>query len=679
MKFSYLWLQEYFSQPLPPPHQLGEILTMRAFEVTEVKRFGKDWVLDIDVLPNRAPDCFSHWGLAREIGAILKIKPKFSYSSSETENPDLKRFVEIKIRNRSACPRYSAKIFLNPKIKASPLWIQKRLLACGLRPINNVVDLTNYVMLETGQPLHAFDGDKIVGKEIIVRFAKKGEKITTLEGKKLILDQKILVIADKKRPLAIAGIKGGKEAGIDKNTKVVVVESANFSPYPIRYGSRKLRLRTDASSRFENGIDPHLTTIALSRLAELMKEVSQAQPTKGVIDVGAIKPRQKIRLLRLEKIRSVLGVKIKEKEVVSILKRLSFGVRKKKKGVFSVTVPSFRLDIDLEEDLIEEVGQLYGYENIPARFPKSIIVPPEKNLDIFWQEFARDILKELGFTEVYNYSFLNEKLITLFGFEKDNLLSLKNPISKEYGFLRPSLIPGLLLNLKTNYKRFKKIKIFEVGRVYYQKNKKIKEGNRLAVLIFNKEKENFFFLKGIIETLLNKMAISDVWYDQDEPHQEIKSLTWEGERWAEIKTGNKKIGLVGQLSQEILKALKINQEAFVFEINFDQLKTIASEEQEYQPISPYPAAIRDISLLVPRYTLVDEVLRVIQQAGGILVKDVDLFDIYEGENIPEGKKSLAFHIIYQAPDHTLSPKEINHLQEKIIKALERNTGWEVRR
>jgi phenylalanyl-tRNA synthetase beta chain len=664
MKFSYNWLQSFFDKKLPKPEKLAEILTMHSFEVEDVEKFGKDFVLDIDVLPNRT-DCYSHFGMAREISAILGMKLKEEkWNLEEDRNLKAEKFASIKVI--SGCQRYSARIIFNAKVGESPNWIKERLEVCGIKPINNVVDITNYVMLELGQPLHAFDFEEIEGKRIIVRFAKKGEKILTLDDEEYVLDKDILVIADSKKPIAIAGIKGGKETGISKKTKAILLESANFDPVTIRRGSIKLDLKTDASMRFSHGLDPNLTEIAANRAAYLISKICGGKVAKGILDHYQEKVFPKKIKLEIGKVESLLGTRIPKQKILKILKSLGFKVNQK----FIVEVPTFRMDVSIQEDLIEEIGRIYGYEKIKNKFPVSALVPPKKNPEMFWENFVKDVLVSLGFTEVYNYSFLPKEDIENFGFEKE-AIEIENPASAFYQFLRPSLIPGLIKNIQKNQTEFSEIKIFEIGKVF--KNRKEKKA--LAGVING---EKFFEAKGVIDTLFKKMGISNFYFDFYEPTpEESKISIWQIKKSAEIKIDDKEVGFLGEISRKIIEKYKIKDKLIAFDIDFDKLARLATEEHEYEPFSIYPAIVRDISVLVPKDVLVEDVMNVIEETAGKFIRDIDLFDIYE--EIEENRKSLAFHIIFQLKDRAILPEEVEEAFQKIVENLEKNSNWEVRK
>ena len=627
MKISYNWLQDLIGKKLPDPEKLADLLTFHSFEVEEVIKQDSDWILDIDVLPNRAHDCLSHNGIAREIAVLLKIPFKLvNYSKKIKEDKELaSKNIKIEVKDNKLCPRYTARVITDVKVESSPKWIQDRLKVCGLKPISNIVDIANYVMLETGQPMHIFDADKLKNGKIIVRLANNKEKIVSLDNEKYDLDENILVIADQKDPICIAGIKGGVGPSVDEQTKRVVLEAANFDFQTIRNTSRQLKLKTDASWRFENELDPNLTEEAMNMCAFLIQDICQGKVLKDIINIYPKKVYPKKVKLDNDQVRKLLGVNISDKEINDILKRL--GLDKE--------IPTNRLDISIPEDLIEEIGRIYGFEKIQSKLPEAILIPSKRNEDLIYQNKIKDILTNLGFTEVYNYSLVNK--------EEMGLIELANPVSQEQGYLRSSLIPLLIKNVKNNKKYFKNVRLFEIGKVFDLDNKKISEKKKLSGILYP---EDFYQLKGVIDTLLNRIGISDIWYDDSNNKTEIK------------------------IGSEILGWL----DKSVFEIDFTKLVELATEERIYTAPSKYPAMVRDIALWVDQNTKVAEVLNVINTVGGSLVSDVDLFDMYPGDD----KKSLAFHIIFQSNERTLIDKEVNELQEKIIKALEEK-NWEVRK
>jgi phenylalanyl-tRNA synthetase beta chain len=675
MKFSYNWLQSFFNKKLPSPEKIAKILTMHSFGVEDVEKIkiGKkaDWLMEIEILPNR-PDCYSHLGIAREIATLLNLKLKLPEIKIKEENSiKAKDLIEVEVKK--GCLRYTGRVILAPEVGESPDWLKSRLEVCGMGSINNVVDITNYVMLEVGQPLHAFDLERIEGKKVLVREAKEGERILTLDEEEYELDKDVLVIADSKRPIAIAGIKGGKETAISENTQIVFLEGATFEKEKIKRGSRKIDLVTDASFRFTHGLDPNLTELGINRATNLIQRVCKAKVAKGMIDFYPKKVLPKRMMFDLQKTNSILGIEIPEKKQTKILERLNFKVKEKKKGI-EVLIPTFRSDISIPEDLVEEIGRIFGYHKIHSSFPLVYLIPPKKNLELFWEDFVKDNLKSLGFSEVMNYSFLSLELAKKSGFLEKDLMEIQNPVSLKYQYLRPSLICHLLRNVKQNLPHFKKIKIFEIGKIFKKENAKFREKKILAGLITG----DFFELKGILDTLLSQMGISDFWFDFYKPTPEdSKSNLWHLKKSSEIKIGKEEIGFLGEISQKVLVEFGLQERIVGFEIDFEKLPRLATEETEYEPISPYPAILRDISILVPNQVLVEEVSQKIELFGRELVEDVDLIDIFE--EFQEGKKSLTFRITFRAKDRALDSDEVEEVFKKIVKKLEKNPNWEVRK
>ncbi len=641
MIFSFNFLKDYISKDILVD-EIAELLMFHSFEIEEIKKKGIDFTLDIDVLANRAHDCFSHIGIAREVCALAMCKLKIPENSFIEKKG--KTNLKIDVLSNKDCKRYTLKILENIQVGDSPKWLKERLKSCGLQPINNVVDITNYVMLETGQPLHAFDAEKI-GDRVIVRRAKTGEKIKTLDDKEYNLNENILVIASNSHPLAIAGIKGGEDSGIDQNTKTIAIEAANFDQILIRKASRALKLRTDASLRFENGIDESLIDFAQKRVCFLLTQYAKAEVLETIIDSNPKQRNKKKIKLNLNYANQLLGLEIKEEEAIDILERLQFEVEKQSSHLL-VLVPKERLDISFAEDLIEELGRIYGYDKIPSIFPKGKVSPPERNDTIFWCNKTKDILKELGFSEVYTYSFASEN--NLSGVEIINPLNVLNK------YLRTNLISNLLKTKEENLKWFDEINIFELGKVF---EKGFKEKRRLCCL--TTKKDSFYFLKGVLQNLFSELGVKDYDYYLD------KGPFAKG---AKIKIGNKEVGFIGQ-----------KDEAFLFDIDLDFLLTKATEKKQYEQISIFPPYFRDLAIFVPKQQQVGSVLKIIQGSCSDIVKEVELFEVYSGKGIPEGKKSLAFHITYQSKKKTLLSEEVEKEHQKIIKGLEGNLSFKVRK
>jgi phenylalanyl-tRNA synthetase beta chain len=673
MKISYSWLKEYV-QRLPRPERLADLLTIHSFEVEEIKKVNNDYIFDIDILPNRAHDCLGHIGVARECAAINNLKFKIkNLKLIENKELDVKNFVGVDVKDLEACPRYTARVVTNVKVGPSPKRLKQRLETIGQKSINNIIDATNYVMFETGQPLHAFDYDKVGGKKIIVRKAKKGERIITLDGEACKLNDDILVIADSKNPLALAGVKGGKKAEITNRTKTIVLESANFNIHSVRATSRETGIRTESSLRFEHGLDPNLTSQVIDRVAGLIQQISHGEVAKGLVDIYPKKVfPQKIKL-NLERLESLLGIKVSKQEAIKYLRLLGFEVDNSLK----VTVPSFRQDIRIKEDLIEEIARLIGYNNIAAKAPLGLLGITKLDDVLSITNKIKTIFEGLGFTEVYNFSFIGEEDIKKLGLRQKDYLELENPLSLDLKYLRRDLITGLLKNLRDNFRFFEKVRLFELGKIYLKNEKTM-----LAGILGQKtsEEELFYEAKGTVDGLLNKLGITGYWYDDIQATSEWSNKTfWHSGRSAEIKINNNEIGFVGGLNPKILNNSGIKGVAVAFNLNFEKILKLAQEELIYQKPSLYPAAVRDLAVLINRGDRVADVLNIINRAGGELVRDVDLFDMYEGEEIPQGKKNLAFHIIYQSDEKTLKDKEIDKIQNKIINELEKKRGWEVRK
>ncbi len=682
MIFSYKFLQLFFNKKLPLPKKLAELLTLHSFEVEEVRRFNNDWLLDIDVTLNRAADCSSHLGIARECVAFTGLKLKTqNLKLEEDKETNIKNFIQLEVRDKSDCQRYTGRVIRGIEVKESPKYIQRYLKSCGLDTINNIVDAANYLMLEIGQPLHIFDLDKIIGSKIIVRRAKGNEKIEALNGKVYKLDENILVIADSERPMTIAGIKGGKNTAVDSKTKNIFLEAGNFNPIIIRKASKSLKLKTDASFRFGYGMDPNGTEIAIDRLAQLIQEIAGGKVAKGRADVYPRKIVSKKIKFNLAEIEKLLGIKISENKVFQILKSLGFKV-----AGTQVTVPTWRPDIIQNNDFAEEVGRIYGYENLKSVSPKLTLAPVQRNERIAWTQRFKDALKIAGFTEVYNHSFISKRAGDSLGYgspeSKESLVELENPFSEKFYYLRPNLLINLLFNLKDNNRYFQKRKefrLFELGTVFSQKDKRIEE-KEVATAFLVGSKDDFCILKGVVDSLLEGLGISDKFYDNYQATPEnSESVFWNLKKSAEIKIGNQEVGFLGELSSKTLLKLGVKEVVTAFELDFNKLIKLCKEEWGCQPISRFPAAIRDIAILVPLETKIINVLNKINTVGGRLVCDVDLFDIYAGEGLPNSKKSLAFHIVFQDSEKTLRGEEIDNLFQKIIKTLEQNSSWEVRK
>ncbi|MDD5146438.1 MAG: phenylalanine--tRNA ligase subunit beta [Candidatus Pacebacteria bacterium] len=690
MKFSYNWIKDYLVGKVPSAQEMAELLMFHSFEIEEVVKKGNDHLIDIKVLPNRVCDCSGHLGIAREVAAITKLKIKDEVLKvSEDQKIKTKNLVEVQVGNAKDCLRYNAKVILGVRVGRSPQWLQERLMVCGLKPINNIVDATNYVMLVTGQPLHAFDFDKIrtvaQKKRIVVRRAKKGETITTLDDKAYELNESILVIADDKEPIAVAGIKGGLATGIDDNTKNIIIEAANFYGPLVRKGSQILKLKTDASGRFENWIDPNLVDDAQRRAVNLVQKLAGGKVTAGSTDVYPKKALPKKIILNPDKVRNVLGWPITNQEIKSILHRLGFKCGSTAQSM-RIEVPTRRLDVVLVEDLIEEIGRIAGYEAIKPQMPCCYLTVPQKNEDFILEREAKNTFQELGFCETYNYSFLGAEEKEIFGFPVKELLELENPTSQFTQYLRPSLIPNLLKTAKQNLRFFDSLKISEVGKVYqWSSTGAILERKVLSGLFIRDNNNDVFSrAKGVIEELFRKVSVDLVTW-QALPDSEGHSI-WHLGKSTFIKLGKEKemVGVLGFVHPVILEKMGIKANVIGFEINLGELKNSVSFARTYEPIAQYPAVERDLSLWVPKIIGVGEVLRLVERETAVLSGknekiNIALLSVDERVAQEQGKNNIVLRVSYQAKDRSLSSEDVNPKQNKLIEVIEKQEGWEVRK
>ncbi|MDD5098253.1 MAG: phenylalanine--tRNA ligase subunit beta [Candidatus Pacebacteria bacterium] len=660
MLFSYNWLKSFFSGELPEPKKLAEILTLHSFEVESLEKKGTDWILGIDVLPDRAGDCLSHIGIAREISVLLNKKLILPKVKINTKG---KGSISVEVADSKDCLRYIACAMDNVKIGSSPKWLKEKLEACGLNSINNVVDATNYVMLETGQPLHAFDFNNVSGGHIVVRRAKKGEKIMTLSEKEYILNENILVIADSNMPMALAGIKGGKIAEISNKTTKIILESANFNAKLISQTARKLNLRTDASVRFENNIDPNLAEIALNRVISMIEEIANGKVVSKISDVYKSKAKTRKIVLEIKEVSRIIGIEIPKKDIINILVKLGFGVKETKSKLL-VEVPTYRQDIIIPENLIEEIGRIFGYEKVVEELPRGYLEPIKRNESTYWQNKARDILKELKFTEIYMYSFIGDEEKNVFQLKAEEIV---NPVSAFYNYLRPTLIPQMAKTIKENLKFFKDIAVFEIGKSFTKDKETFTLSGGVSCC-------DFYCLKACLNTLFDKLGVKNVSYSL------IKDKSfWNKGKTADIIVKGEKIGNIGYLSMDICQVLGLNKNVVYFEINFEKLEKNCSRKKTYEAISYHPPALRDISGIISDEVSVDDIIDLIKKKGGQLLKSAEVFDVYKGNGIPQGKKSVSFHLVYQSEEKTLDSKTVDSLRDGLVNELNQGVNWEERK
>jgi len=683
MKFSYNWLKDLLKFK-ESPEKLADILTMY-FAETTAKYYGKKPVLDVDLLSNQVAEASGHLGLAREIGAILG--KKFIYPKINLKEKGLiaKDLLNIKIES-SNCNCYLARVIQGIKIKKSPKWLKDALADCGVRSINNIVDAANYVMLETGQPLHTFDFDKICSKsintdkkEIIIRQAKKNEKITTLENEVYDLNEDIMVIADNESPLALAGIKGGKKSGISEDTTNIILESANFNGVNIRYSSKKLGLRTDASWRFEHNLPLDLTDYAVDRLAQLIQEVAGGNILKSKVGQGIFEGKEVLIPIKWKNWEKFLGWSIKKKEIINYLSLLGFSLQQKKDYVL-VSPPCFRNDIKIKEDVMGEVSRLYGIDKVDSVMPQEVLTIPLHNEFSEFRKRVKDWLKGYNLEEVYNYSFISEQDKNILPNEwQQKLIEIENPTSALTKYLSPTFLVNFLKNINYNFRFVDKVRFFEIGKFYFKDKRSLRECFVLSGVLSQKEKSDnssmFYEAKGIIEDLFNKFGIDEDNYDFKSLESTEYSLLLE--QGIAIYKNKDIIGVIGNPKRDLLKEYDCEGNSVFWEIKLLPLLEIVKEEREFQSLPKYPAIIRDISFIISQNILVDKILNIIQEASPLNLEDVDLFDVYIGKNLQSGTKSLSFHLTFRSKGHTLKNEEVDRQMEKVYKEL-KDIGAKIR-
>lgn len=641
--------------------ELVEKLNLHSFETADL---GGD-VLEIAITPNRFSDAASYLGIAREASTIFGSKLNDPLQEKLKYDHKDQSIFRVNIKEKKLCRRYLASYANNIKIGQSPKWLKEALETCGLRSINNVVDIMNYVMLETGQPMHAFDADKVSGG-LVIRRAQKGESIMTIDNQKFNLDPEILVIADSKNPLAIAGIKGGQSSEISASTKNILVESANFDSANIYLTSKKLGLRTDASIRFSHNLSPELAEIGIRRTLSLLKELTGAT-IHPLMDVYPKKQTKIVTPWNLKKITELIGYEIKEKEALFILEKLGF-----QKSGKNIIAPPVRTDIENIEDIAEEIARIQGYENLVPKSPSVAIAIASEDEIVILKDRARKTLTGAGFNEIYNYSLVSKKetgsapMATLRNSSADFLpVELSNPISQQFSFLRDSLSAGLIKNLGDNLRFFNEVKVFEIGKIFSQDKNGVSEVTALGLALSGKNA--ILELKGLVETLFQQLGLVDYSF----PDLNLSNKLLKNKEALRLETDHKVLGYLGSLN---------GIQGAMLEINLEKLLKAVDEEKEYEPLSKYPSISRDLSIFVPTETRVGNILEAIQSINQKLVNDVDLIDFYEpsmplhptGDRSvePERKvKSLTFRIIFQSPDKTLTDKEADQEMAAINKIL----------
>lgn len=682
MKISYNWLKDYINFSVKP-QELAEDLTMAGLEVKGIEDKGGDYIFEAEITSNR-PDWLCLYGVAREIGALYGLKPKPLKSDF---NPCAKLpKPSIKIEDKKGCLRYVGIVIDGVEVGASPEELTQKLESSGIRPVNNVVDITNFCLMESGQPLHAFDYDKLEGGVIIVRRAKKGEEITTIDGVRCKLDENILVIADANKPVAIAGIMGGKDTEVNFSTKRILLESAYFDPILIRQGARKLGISTESSYRFERNVDIGATLSVAERTSSLICDLAKAKAVSKPTDIGTKNPKDVKIALRISRVNSILGTNIPASKCASILKGLGLGVKPKGEGVLSVSVPSFRRDAKEEIDLIEEISRIYGYAKIPETLTDIQIwgKGAQKARNYILERSIRDTLTAEGLNEIITYAlrskepYVNEAL----SLSDDKILNMQNPLSSESATLRPALICGILDVVAHNLNRkISDVRIFELGKSYLLADDATPcERDILALAICGmrrkdwqkKEIVDIFDLKGIIEALFERLGISGCEFEVKRVPLLSPSVS------AAIKIDGKEVGFLGAADKRFLDRYDIKSQVFLGEIDLEPLYSRAQFHRDFSELPRYPSAMRDISLIVADNVSNKDIVDLIRQTCGELAVSVTPFDLYRGEQIPKDAKSILYSVEYRASDRTLTDEEVNALDNKVREALAARLGAKLR-
>ncbi len=644
-----------------------------------------DTIFDLEVTPNR-PDCLSIIGIAREIAALTGQSlhlPEITYR--ETASP-IDEQVSVEIAAPDLCPRYCASLLTGVKIAESPKWLRQRLLACGMRPINNIVDITNYVMLEYGQPLHAFDYHQIRGRRIIVRRAAQGESIVTLDGMERILSSDTLVIADEEGAVAVAGVMGGADSEVTEETTSILLEAANFNPASIHYTGRVLNLPSEACSRFERGIRPELALPALKRATQLILELAGGEAAKGVVDVYPGKLDHKPILLSTGEVKRVLGVEFSLGQIVNTLTSPGFDCKPgdSASGVWA-TAPYWRSDIQQAVDLVEEVARIIGYDKIPMTMLSEPLPKQNPEPVISLKQKVRHLLTGYGFQEVITYSLTSwERLNRLFS-EPHPLepvpLRVANPMTADQEYLRPNLRANLLAALTANRKHEEgSIRLFELGRIYLPRPKDLPDEPEVLCGILSGPRlekwwqgesglVDFFDAKGVMEGLLGQLGV-------EASFKLSKDESLHPNKQAAIVIAGNRLGIVGEVHPKVLAAFDLSENVYLFEINVTALLPFTLGHKKFQPIPRFPATVRDIALVVDTEVTHQRVQALIKSFP--LVSQVTIFDVYTGEQVPPGKKSLAYRIFYQSPTHTLTEREVNKVQQQILSKLSQELGATLR-
>ena len=641
-----------------------------------------DPIFEIDLTPNR-PDCLSIIGIAREVAAILNQELTLPEKELPKPGDAIHQRTSVTVDAPTLCPRYAARLIENIKVAPSPFWLQERIRSVGLRPINNIVDITNFVLMEYGQPLHAFDFDRLSENRIVVRGAHEGEVFTTLDEKERRLSTDMLMICDGQKPVAVGGVMGGLNSEIESDTTNVLLESAYFSPASIRRTSKKLGLNTDASHRFERGIDPHVTLVAMERAARLIAELGNGQLVDGFIDVKSDLPEPPVILLSTRETNRLLGTDHTKDEIRHFLSAIDFESEAAEDDQLAVTPPSFRVDVTRPEDLMEEVARLSGYDNIPTTYPLIPAETREPSTIIDHRHTLKMIMTGFGFDEAINYSFMDtadcDRLLLDDQDYRRKVVAILNPLTEDQAVMRSLMVPGLLTSTQRNIsQQTKTSRLFEIGKVFIGKGQTelpdeiemlagIWTGSR-ATATWNLMDTpcDFYDIKGIVEGLFTTLKIDNI--DFTRMRNDNYPFVKPGAS-AQIMRADVPLGLVGELHPKVLKNYDLKQTAFYFELDLNQLYGMIPESHQAKTISVYPAISRDVTVIIDRDIESIRLLDFIRDLDEDLVEQLNIFDIFADDPIPAGKKSVSFRIVYRSHEGTLEDSQINDLHKRLSQKL----------
>ncbi len=628
-----------------------------------------DAVFEYEITSNRV-DCYSVVGIAREAAATFR-KEFVPPIVTETGNAeDVNDYIKVTVKDADLCPRYCARVVKNIKLGPSPKWMQRRLSSVGIRPINNLVDITNYVMEEYGQPMHAYDLDTIAGREIVVRRAGKDEKFVTLDGQERQMDETVLMICDGEKSVGIAGIMGGENSMITDDVHTMLFEAACFDGTNIRKSSKKVGLRTDASGKFEKGLDPNNAEAAINRACQLVEEMGAGEVVGGIVDVYS-KKKEPVRVpFDADAVNALLGTDISREEMLSYFKMLGLEVDE---TAGEVVAPTFRQDLSCLADLAEEVARFYGYDNIPTTLPKGEATTGKLSFKLRIEEIARNIAEFCGFSQGMTYSFESPKVFDRLKIPEDSALrrtvEIMNPLGEDYSIMRTTSVNGMLTSLATNYnRRNKNVRLYELGNIYLPKALPLTElpEERMQFTLGMYGEGDFFTMKGVIEEFLEKAGLREKEiYDPDSG----KPYLHPG-RQANIQYEGAVIGYLGEVHPDVAETYGIGERAYIAVVDMPEVVKRATFDRKYTGIARYPAVTRDISMVMPKEILAGQVEQVIEKKGGAYLESYELFDLYEGAQIKKGYKSLAYSVVFRAKDKTLEDAEVSGTMEKIVKALE---------